>query len=52
MTFDEDVLYKDKEKKGFERTKQVGVEVKLQKNLLIDDVIETQETSGIVAEEP
>ena len=32
MTLDENVMYKDKDKKGSGRTKQVGVEVELQNN--------------------
>ena len=52
MTFDENVLYKDKEKKGFGTTKKVGVEVELRKNSLSDVVANTQETPETVAEEP
>ena len=36
VTFDENILYKDKEKKCSRTTKQVGVEVELQKNSLSD----------------
>ena len=47
MTFDENVLYKDKKKKGSGTTKQVGV---VEKFTL--PVAYTQETSETVAEEP
>ena len=52
MNFDENVMYKDKEKKGSRTTKQVGVEVELQNNSQKDVVEDTQETSETVAEEP
>ena len=44
-------MYEDKEKKGSGTTKQVGVEVELQKNPR-SDVADTQETSKTVAKEP
>ena len=52
MNFDKNIRYMDKEKKGFETTKQVVLEVELQKNSHSDIVIDTQETSKVVAEEP
>ena len=52
MTFDENVLYKDKETNGSGTTKQVGDEVELRKNSLSDVVADTtQGTSEIVADE-
>ena len=42
MTFDENVLYKYKEKKGSETKKQMGVNVKFHKNSPNDTVVDTQ----------
>ena len=44
MTFDESVLYKDKEQKVVEITKQVGVEVELEKSNPRDVKADTQPT--------
>ena len=44
MTFDESVLYKDKEQKVVEITKQVGVEVELEKSNPRDVEADTQPT--------
>ncbi|VFQ82754.1 unnamed protein product [Cuscuta campestris] len=50
VTFDESVLYKDREQKVPETTKQVGVEVELEKSTPINVEAETQPTPE--AEEP
>ena len=52
VTFDENVLYKDKENKGSRITKQVRVEVELRKDSPSDVVADTQDPLEIVAEEP
>ncbi|VFQ62075.1 unnamed protein product [Cuscuta campestris] len=54
VTFDESVLYKDKdrEQKVPETTKQVGVEVELEKSTPINVEAETQPTPHTVVEEP
>ena len=52
MTFDKNVMYKDKDKKSSRTTKQVGVEVELQNNSHSDVVVDTRETSKTVAEVP
>ena len=52
VTFDEKVLYKDKEKINSETTKQVGVELKLQENSPNDVTVEAQETPETVVKEP
>ncbi|VFR02734.1 unnamed protein product [Cuscuta campestris] len=52
VTFDESVLYKDREQKVPETTKQVGVEVELEKSTPINVEAETQPTPDTVAEEP
>ena len=44
MTFDESVLYKDREQKYLEITKQVGVEVELEKSNPKDVETDTQPT--------
>ena len=44
MTFDESVLYKDREQKVLEITKQVGVEVELEKSNPRDVEADTQPT--------
>ena len=44
VTFDESVLYKDREQKVLEITKQVGVEVELDKNNPRDVEEDTQQT--------
>ena len=44
MTFDESVLYKDREQKVLEITKQVEVEVELEKSNPIDVEADTQPT--------
>ena len=44
VNVDENVKYKDKEKKGSETMKQQGVEVELRKNPLNDVTPNTQET--------
>ena len=44
MTFDESVLYKDREQKVLEITKQVGVEVELEKSSPRDIEADTQPT--------
>ena len=44
MTFDESGLYKDREQKVLEITKQVGVEVKLEKSNPRDVEADTQPT--------
>ena len=51
VNFNENVMYKNKEKKGFGTTKQVRVEVELRKNSLSDVVIGTQGTSESVDKE-
>ena len=51
VTFDGNVLYKDKEKKDSKTTKQVEVEVELRKDSPSDVVANTQETLEIVSEE-
>ena len=52
MTFDENFMYKDKEKINFETTKQVGVELELHEDSPSDVTTETQESPETVAEEP
>ena len=52
VTFDENVMYKDKKKKGSGITKQVGVEVGLRKNSLSDVVADIQGTLETADEEP
>ena len=52
MNFDENVLYKNKEKKDSKTAKQVRVEVELRKNSVSDVVTDTQKTPEVVAEEP
>ncbi|KAK7307279.1 hypothetical protein VNO77_40196 [Canavalia gladiata] len=52
VTFDESVLYKDREQKVSETTKQVGVEVELEKSTPRDVEADTQSTPDTVAEEP
>lgn len=52
VTFDETVLYKDKEMYDKENSKQVGVEVELQRSLPDNDATETQATPETIAEEP
>ena len=44
MTFDESILYKDREQKVVEITKQVGVEVELEKSNPRDVEANTQPT--------
>ena len=50
VTFDENVLYKDKKKKGYKTTKQVGVKVELLKISPSDVVADTQKTPKTVVE--
>ncbi|KAF3680275.1 putative disease resistance RPP13-like protein 1-like [Capsicum annuum] len=52
MTFDENVLYKDREQKVQETTKQVGVELELPKSTPKDVAADTQQTLEIIVEEP
>ncbi|PHT80800.1 hypothetical protein T459_13815 [Capsicum annuum] len=52
VTFDENVLYKDREQKIQETTKQVGVELELLKSTPKDGTVETQQTPETVVEEP
>ena len=51
VTFDENVLYKDKKKKDSKTTKQVGVKVELPKDSTSDVVANTQETLETIVEE-
>ena len=51
VTFDENVLYKDKEKINSKTTKQVGVELELQENSPSDVTAKAQETPDSIAEE-
>ena len=51
MTYDENVLYKDKEKINSETTKQVRVELELQENSPSDVTSEVQETPETVVED-
>ena len=50
MTFDESVLYKDREQKVLEITKQVRVEVELEKSNPIDVEADTQPTPTVESE--
>ncbi|VFQ67296.1 unnamed protein product [Cuscuta campestris] len=52
VTFDESIMYKDGVQKVSETTKQVGVEVELEKSTPIDVEVETQPTPDIVDKEP
>ncbi|VFR00719.1 unnamed protein product [Cuscuta campestris] len=52
VTFDESILYKDREQKVPESTKQVGVEVELEKSTPINVEAETQPTPDTIDEEP
>ena len=52
VTFDEKVLYEDKEKINFETMKQVGVELESQENSPNDVRAEARETPKTVTEEP
>ena len=52
VTFNENFMYKNKEKKGSKTKKQVGVKVELLKDSPSDVVVDIQETSETVAEEP
>ena len=51
VTFDENVLYKNKEKINSKTTKQVGVELEWQENSPSDVTTEAQETLDPIAEE-
>ena len=52
VTFDEKVLYENKEKINFETMKQVGVELESQENSPNDVRAEARETPKTVTEEP
>ena len=52
VTFDENILYKDREQKVQETTKQVGVELELPKSSPKDVVADTQQTPETVVEKP
>ena len=52
VTFDENVLYNDKEKINSDTTKQAGVELEWQENSRSNVTTEAQETPDPVAEEP
>ncbi|PHU16748.1 hypothetical protein BC332_12443 [Capsicum chinense] len=52
VTFDENILYKDREQKIQETTKQVGVELELLKSTPKDSTVETQQTPETFVEEP